>query len=308
MVLAGTEEAYADVARGDHLAAIIGQTYPSLPLGGRRVERSGGDHDLLIVDERFAFRFPRSGVRSLELEIAVLRQLQRRSAMATPSYSHVDPAGRFGGYPLITGSALTPARFRALPPSCRNDILRTAASFLSELHSLPPGSVVPIGDWPSTWAPAEFAERGLAEFVPALGDRLPDEARTAAAFYARYGELEPPASVVVHGDFVAEHVLLDDNTLRISGVIDFGDVALGDPAQDFLGFWALGADAAARAVELYQPTYADPGLLGRSRCHFTRYCLDRLLEDADLSFNDLRDLAASLRELLAYDAFHNLRR
>ena len=308
MVLAGTEEVYPDAACGDHLAAMIEQAYPSLPLGGRRVERSGGDHDLLIVDERFAFRFPRSGVRGLELEIAVLRQLQRRSAVATPSYSHVDPAGRFGGYPLITGSALTPARFRALPLTCREDILRTAASFLSELHRLSPESVAPIGDWPSTWAPAEFAKRGLAEFVSALGDRLPDEARAAAAFYARYGELELPASVVVHGDFVAEHVLLDDDTQQISGVIDFGDVALGDPAQDFLGFWALGADAAARAVELYQPAHADPALLDRSRCHFTRYCLDRLLEDADFRSTKLHDLATSIGELLAFDAFHNLRR
>ena len=308
MLLAKTEGAFEGLACVDHLAALVGQVFPLISLDDRRLERSGGDHDLLIVDESFAFRFPRSGVRGLALEIEVLRHLRRKSAVATPIYSHVDPAGRFGGYPLISGAALTPTCFAALPEERRDDILRTAAMFLSELHGLSPEVIAPVRQWPSTWTPAEFAHRGLTEFVPAIAEELPDQARAASAFYARYRQLELPPPVVVHGDLVSEHVLIDRDTLKLSGIIDFGDVALGDPAQDFLGFWAYGAKAAARAIDLYDQGGADAGLLERSRRHFIRYRLDRLLENGDPSPSARHDLAAGIDELLATDAFHNPRR
>ena len=41
------------------------------------------------------------------------------------------------------------------------------------------------------------------------------------------------------GDLVRDHLLVDEHTGHLTGIIDFSDVALGDPAQDFLGFWGL---------------------------------------------------------------------
>ncbi|UAK25630.1 phosphotransferase family protein [Sphingomonas nostoxanthinifaciens] len=308
MLLAKSEGVFERLACVDQLAALVGQVFPLISLDDRRLERSGGDHDLLIVDESFAFRFPRSGVHGLALEIDVLRHLRRRSAVATPTYSHVDPAGRFGGYPLISGSALTPACFAVLPEDRRDGVLRAAAVFLSALHGLSPEVIAPVRQWPSMWTPAEFAHRGLTEFVPAIAEDLPDQARAAGAFYARYRELELPPPVVVHGDLVYEHVLIDKDTLELTGIIDFGDIALGDPAQDFLGFWAYGVDAAARAIDLYDPGGPDAGLIERSRHHFIRYCLDRLLENVDRGPSARHDLAAGIDELLATDTFHNPRR
>src|SRR5258708_21610180 len=36
-----------------------------------------------------------------------------------------------------------------------------------------------------------------------------------------------------HHDLGVEHILVDRSTKRITGIIDWGDVALGDPANDF---------------------------------------------------------------------------
>lgn len=262
----------------DVLAALVTIAFPTLAMDRRRVEQSGGDHVLLIVDEHFAFRFPRAGMHDLNLEIEVLKRLQRNSILPTPSYDYVDPDGRFAGYPYLEGLALTPARFAALSRTRQEEGLNTAALFLSELHGLSPDAIAPPERWPTIWTAAEFAERGLTERLPLIARHCPAHAAAVEAFYVGYCRDRPDRHVVVHGDLVAEHILLNARTGRLSGIIDFGDVALGDPAQDFLGFWAYGAQAACRAVALYRPVAADAGLLARSRHHFIRYRLDRLCE------------------------------
>jgi len=39
---------------------------------------------------------------------------------------------------------------------------------------------------------------------------------------------------VLHRDLSPEHVLHDPSDGRITGILDFGDLALGDPARDFI--------------------------------------------------------------------------
>jgi aminoglycoside phosphotransferase (APT) family kinase protein len=77
-------------------------------------------------------------------------------------------------------------------------------------------------------------------------------------------------------------LLIDPSTSSLAGIIDFGDVALGDPAQDLLGFWNYGPAAVASIVKHYDPCSYDPGLLRRSHNHFVRYRIDRVFEALSL--------------------------
>ncbi len=97
-------------------------------------------------------------------------------------------------------------------------------------------------------------------------------------FLSRYRAGIVAHEVVLHGDLVGDHLLVDEHTGRLTGIIDFSDVALGDPAHDFLGFWSYGASVAAYAVSTYGQAGTDPTLLARSRNHFIRYQIDRLFE------------------------------
>ena len=287
----------------DALLACVIEAFPSLSIGRIRVEHAGGDHVLLIIDDRTAFRFPRAGMHDLTLEIAVLRLLKSRCVLPTPSYDYIDPLGRFAGYAFIVGAELTPARFAALPPAANDRVLGEAVRFLAELHGLPIERIRSSDDWPATWTAAQFAERGLRDQLPVIASLVPRLARRVEAFFRRYGADRPDRLVIVHGDLVADHILLDARSDRLAGIIDFGDVGLGDPAQDFLAFWSYGADAAVRAVGLYPPAGADPGLFGRSRNHFVRYQIDRLSEriGADAG-GDVSRLAAEVDALLSEDA------
>jgi len=96
-----------------------------------------------------------------------------------------------------------------------------------------------------------------AEAYPALAARVPTEYRQAVAlFFAT-----PPPSgsytpVFSHNDLGIEHVLVDPTTWRITGIIDWSDAAIVDPAYDFgllyrdLGPVGLNAAIGAYGTEL----------------------------------------------------------
>jgi aminoglycoside phosphotransferase (APT) family kinase protein len=48
----------------------------------------------------------------------------------------------------------------------------------------------------------------------------------------------PRADVLVHGDLYSRHLIVDDRG-RVAGVIDWGDVHLGEPATDLMVAWAM---------------------------------------------------------------------
>ena len=41
---------------------------------------------------------------------------------------------------------------------------------------------------------------------------------------------------VIHSDIMPEHIIVNPKTHTLSGIIDFGDIEIGDPAYDF-AFW-----------------------------------------------------------------------
>ena len=263
-----------DAIKANELFSHVCDAFPDLEIGCFWLDDSGGDHALLIVNDTHAFRFPRAGVHSLDLERKVLRRLQIHLALPTPRYDYVDPDRRFGGYRLIAGTALTPERFAWLSADQQRSIISRLACFLKTLHQLEPLAIAPLAIWPLAWNAGDYARRSLGEALPLIQNRFPHLGASIAEFFETYRSIPPSQLVVVHGDLVDEHILLDEETKQLAGIIDFGDVALGDPAQDILGCWAYGSAAVAQLIAQYGSD--DGGLLGRSRNHFIRYRIDRL--------------------------------
>jgi aminoglycoside phosphotransferase (APT) family kinase protein len=86
------------------------------------------------------------------------------------------------------------------------------------------------------------------------------------ALLDRAAELGAPEGtpVLVHGDLHVRHLLVDDAG-RATGVIDWGDVCLADPAVDLsLGFGAFGGRARAAFLAAYGPVDDVRGLRARA--------------------------------------------
>lgn len=296
----------ADAMLKQCLLTRVLNAFPDLTISKTRLEHSGGDHLLLIADETHVFRFPRPGQHGLTHEIRVLKQLKLCSHVAVPNYGYVDPDNSFAGYPFIIGEPLTPARFERLPYDAGVTILAGVSDLLRTLHGLDPDAIRNQPDWPRSWTVADFAERALTVRLPVLSAKLPTLAPAIHGFLVALRSVTTSPLTVVHGDLTPEHILIVESSATLAGVIDFGDVALGDPAQDLAGLWAYGEEAARTACTSYADGHEDPSLITRSRQHFIRYRIDRLFEELiDNSDHQAIDRQASELDALLSLPFTN---
>ncbi|HEY8601141.1 MAG TPA: phosphotransferase [Thermomicrobiales bacterium] len=211
-----------------------------LPVG------EGWDSVAWLVNGSLIFRFPkRSAVaEALRREIALLPDLAPTLPVAIPRFTFIaergaptDPALPFVGYPLLSGLFLdtVPGLLHETSP-----LLPQLADFLRALHRFPPEQAVTAGlpaiDWTAWVAHWErFAARLMigesARFTPAT------RARLAAWHDELLAELHCAARPIalLHHDLALEHLLVVPEGARLTGVIDWGDIALGDPALDFVG-------------------------------------------------------------------------
>ena len=92
-----------------------------------------------------------------------------------------------------------------------------------------------------------------ASATPALGDddRLPPE----------YDG--PPR--LLHFDYDADHVLTDPATGRVTGIVDWGDASVGDPAWDFARVWAWQGEKFVSAMMREYGHPLDDGVMDRIR-------------------------------------------
>lgn len=242
-------------------ADLIRQYFPSLDL--QRVEPLrhtgwGGDSDAVLVDEALVFRFPRTATvaQSLAVECCLLPELAARVPLSIPRFQYVardETTGlpRFVGYPLIPGAPLTAESFAALASEAAT-LERAAAllgGFLSALHRLPIERVAACGVEP----PAISIREQIAIRYATLQERVypalrADERAYLNRLFAVY--LGDPAHfgwspTVCHGDLTSDHILAAGRT--ITGIIDFGDLCVGDPAGDFVWRFEYG-DAFFRHV------------------------------------------------------------
>jgi aminoglycoside phosphotransferase (APT) family kinase protein len=199
----------------------------------------GWDSDTYEVDRGWIVRFPRWPQVELRMrgEIELLDVLQRRLTASVPRPELVSLDPLCIGYRKLAGRPLTTPVARGLA----GDVAR----FLSELHQVPVDAAhLAPGDW------REDLHDLLAEFgrdvVPLLSGA---ERRHAQAMFADYLADESSftfKSAIVHADLGPEHLLTDGE--RLTGVIDWSDATVGDPAIDFA--WLLYGAGRAFADEL----------------------------------------------------------
>jgi aminoglycoside 2''-phosphotransferase len=177
-----------------------------------------------------------------------------------------------------------------LAPDQREEVAADLGSFLCALHAIPldamSGLNVPVEDgfsW-STWL-----DQVRTRIYPLLDDvdaeRFDDR---AVAFLASWpgGPGQPK-----HGDFGSGNILVADG--RISGIIDFGSVSIGDPASDVAGLIASYGDG---FVDLVARAYPDVSAM-RPRSAFYRPAFAAMEALHGLDHDDLDALEAGLATL-----------
>jgi aminoglycoside phosphotransferase (APT) family kinase protein len=229
----------AEIVVGEPLARRLLRQFSELAVDTLRPLGYGWDYTIWVVDETYAFRFPRReiGVRGTEREIAVLPKLAPLLPVPVPEPLYVGrPADEypwaFFGSRLLPGKEISEA---ALQAEDRLAVALELAAFLRTLHGVELDERLPVDV--NRRADMSFrvpiARETLAE-VEHLWDAPP-----SVAAILDEAEQVPPAELdaVVHGDLHFRQVLVERR--RVTGVVDWVDVCRSDPAIDLSMLWSL---------------------------------------------------------------------
>lgn len=242
----------------------IRDCFPDFHLNTIDFLKAGWDSAAFLINGDTIFRFPKRAevAEKLRGEIEVLKSLSSRTPIAIPNHCYIGDSNPdfpylFVGYTLLVGKSQTERRV-----SLQSDERKRLVKFLNILHSLPINSFQYVSqDDPlqsSAWRDEreKFEERlsSVAEINPNLEKKL-----------RRYFETfnwavidEPFVPAIIHNDLLPEHILLGGDD-RISAVIDWGDIAIGDPAVDYAGVgYCFGLESLKLTIE-------ESGRLDKSR-------------------------------------------
>lgn len=235
----------------DEVRAALAAAGVPAPAGGHEVRpiEGGSANWTFDVDGGWIVRFPRTDLvaASTARELVLLPALQDALPFAVPALLwHGRHAGRpWLGYRRITGEAidrLDPVRDAALAVALGRGLAALHAFPIERARGLLGGAATP-----AAWAARYEALRGEAR--ARLQDVLDaaDASRLERAIDVFIAQADAFVPALVHGDLGPEHVLVD-GWGRFTGIIDWEDAAVGDPAIDFAGLWGRLGATAARAV------------------------------------------------------------
>lgn len=216
---------------------LLGSQFPQwgdLPL--RPVEPAGTDNAIYRLGDDMAVRLPRIewAAGHVDKEYEWVPKLAPHLPLELPLPLAIGEQGQ--GYPWrwsvcgwLDGETATLDRI-ADPHQTAIDL----AAFITALKGIDPTGGPAPGGRGGPLAPRDAPMRAA---IAALQDELDVDAVTALWEEALAAPVWSGPSVWIHGDLDPRNLLARDG--RLSGVIDFGCLAVGDPACDVMAAWKL---------------------------------------------------------------------
>lgn len=224
--------------------ALIQHNFPQVAIQAVQPITSGWDSFVLEVNDELIFRFPmREGVmKYLQMEMRLLPVLGQALSTSIPHFSYIGHEDAnypymFVGYHKLVGISLE-------DDSISSEQLATLAAalgtFLSELHSFPVARAVQANVEEHT--AVQWRERYQDRYTvlqkrvfPLLDRELHTRSERLWEDFLNDGTIFTFQPVLLHCDLNCEHIFCDVEHGMLTGIIDWGDATIGDPAQDFVG-------------------------------------------------------------------------
>jgi len=192
------------------------------------------------VNERWVVRFAKhmEAAQSLQREACLLPKIRNQLDLIIPEpHYYEDTNGTelaFVTYPKLSGIALTQLQFLSLPHKARNTCAAQIAQFVTQLHTcdrrFADGCGVPRCEYRVQYM--EILRRAENILLPLLEAHEKHYVETTLTEYLNDTSSIVFEPVLLHGDLSPDHVLYDPQNMHVTGVIDFGDMMVGDPAWD----------------------------------------------------------------------------
>ncbi len=235
---------------------------------GTKVELLGDGWDFQVfeVDAGWLFRFPKrkESATKLNMECRLLPDLADWVPLPSPRHEYCAELQKSLDRPF--------ARYKKLPGR-GGDVSKTVdkqriaqqlGHFLASLHAYPVDKAREAGVLERNDLVAHWHNKSLEQLNGIINLNVDP------SILRRYLENDVPlpyegASRLVHNDLWAEHILVDPHSGGVSGIIDWGDAIISDPAVDFAGLYTWYGEKWLENVLAYYSGTQDTEIISRSR-------------------------------------------
>ena len=203
-----------------------------------------GTYNVFQVENRFIARFPDKSLRNekgsqlIKNEIDILYLLRTFLSFKIPEPIHysLNKENPFMVYEKIPGVSLSKC-FNELKNTQKQKIAHQIAEFLSELHSLRLDESLELKplstkDYRDYWMKINIELK--REIFPKLNSKQKNWIGNVFSDFLEDNQNFKFTPCVIHGDFDTSNILVDPNSYNITGIIDFEESSIFDPATDFL--------------------------------------------------------------------------
>ncbi|MBJ8051493.1 aminoglycoside phosphotransferase family protein [Bacillus cereus] len=251
----------------DSYKQYINEALPGLSIHSYVQNEEVWDNIAVIINDELLFRFPRKLEYAkripLEKELCIILSHSLQE-IEVPKYhllykNDADTFPLCSYYTLIHGEPLK-KELKA--------IITQLATFLAALHSIPLKRIETLGFpiektliyWKELQTKLnQYLTNSLTSLQKSALNRLFENFFTCIA-------KSTFQNTIIHADFTHHHILFNNLNKTISGVIDFGDAQIGDPAFDFAGlYYDFGHEFTTSVYEQYSAliSHRDPLLIHR---------------------------------------------
>lgn len=250
--MSGTNQHASTADQGRRLAEVLGcDVQPEAAGGESRTFRLVGTDDLVTVP--LAWPDATEPAADLTRRTTLQERVADRVAVPVPRLVRLVPDAGLAVVRRLPGTRLIDVP-RRLDPAVVRRVAATVGTLLAELHTWAPDAYEDVADV-DDHSPAEWRDEAAdlaVEVAAVLTDRQREDVRR---FLDR--PTPGPASELrlSHNDLGIEHVLVAPAG-EVTGVIDWDDAAICDPAYDF---GLLLRDLGPEALDVALTAYAEAG-------------------------------------------------
>ncbi|HEY5391383.1 MAG TPA: aminoglycoside phosphotransferase family protein, partial [Hanamia sp.] len=216
----------------------IHQDFPDFVISSIKKIGEGDNSKAFLINEDYIFRFSkREEVKEqVRREIAVLPKIKPLVTIQIPGFTFISPSMNYVGYRMIKGENLSGKIFKNLTQKDQQNVQKTLADFLSAIHAI---DLLQLknGNLETMDLKEEYHEnfeKAKRLIFPHLSQ---NKREIITRFFIDYLDNEDNfnyAECLIHNDFSTDHILFNTINKQITGIIDFGDIAIGDPDYDLM--------------------------------------------------------------------------